>query len=131
VAVDANVLLNRFRYNACTTQDLLRVFERLGNRLVVPHQALREFHRDRIGVIGDPEQATRDTRQQPDEARIGVASASETWSEQVASDAAESQRLRTAIDEVFESPQAALAGAVPDLVHGERAGTRCNRHSRT
>lgn len=47
VAVDANVLLNLYRYNVQTTEDLLAVFERLGDRLVVPHQAIREFHRNR------------------------------------------------------------------------------------
>src|SRR5215475_11991778 len=41
VAVDANVLLNLYRYNAQTTEDLLAVFEKLGDRLVVPHQAVR------------------------------------------------------------------------------------------
>lgn len=37
VAVDANVLLNLYRYNSRTTNDLLAIFEKLGNRLVVPH----------------------------------------------------------------------------------------------
>jgi hypothetical protein len=30
IAVDANVLLNLYRYNARTTDDLLAIFERLG-----------------------------------------------------------------------------------------------------
>jgi hypothetical protein len=33
VAVDANVLLNLYRYNAQTTGDLLAIFEKLGARL--------------------------------------------------------------------------------------------------
>jgi PIN like domain len=39
VAVDTNVLLNLYRYNVQTTEDLLAIFEKLGDRLVIPHQA--------------------------------------------------------------------------------------------
>lgn len=62
VAVDANVLLNLYRYNAQTTDDLLAIFVKLGDRLVVPHQAVREFHRNRLAAIGNPEGAAQDLR---------------------------------------------------------------------
>ena len=57
VAVDANTLLNLYRYNSGTTDDLFNVLERLGSRLFVPHQSLREFWRNRIAAIGNPASA--------------------------------------------------------------------------
>ena len=37
VVVDTNVLLNLYRYNESTRNDLLEVLRQLGNRLWVPH----------------------------------------------------------------------------------------------
>lgn len=51
VVVDANVLLSLYRYNETTRDDLLNVLRRLGDRLWVPHQALREFWRNRLSVM--------------------------------------------------------------------------------
>ena len=49
--VDANVLLNLYRYNEATRDDLLDVLQRLGDRLWIPHQVLREFWRNRLSVL--------------------------------------------------------------------------------
>lgn len=62
VAVDANVLLNLYRYNARTADDILAIFEKLGDRLVVPHQAIREFHRNRLAAIGNPDGLVQEVR---------------------------------------------------------------------
>jgi hypothetical protein len=51
VIVDANVLLNLYRYNESTRDDLLVVLRGLGERLWVPHQDLRKFWRNRISVL--------------------------------------------------------------------------------
>lgn len=51
VVVDTNVLLNLYRYNESTRNDLLEVLRQLGKRLWVPHQALLEFWRNRLSVI--------------------------------------------------------------------------------
>ena len=56
VVVDANVLLNLYRYNESTRDDLLGILSRLGNRLWTPHQVMREFWRNRLSVL-----ASRDT----------------------------------------------------------------------
>lgn len=47
VAVDANVLLDLYRFRPQTSQDLIKTLKSVGDRLVVPHQALREFWRRR------------------------------------------------------------------------------------
>jgi hypothetical protein len=49
--IDANVLLNLYRYSEATRDDLLDVLRRLGDRLWVPHQVAREFWRNRLSVI--------------------------------------------------------------------------------
>ncbi len=51
VVVDANVLLNLYRYNEATRDDLLGVLRRLDDRLWLPHQVVREFWRNRLGVL--------------------------------------------------------------------------------
>lgn len=51
VVVDANVLLNLYRYNEATRDDLLGVLRRLDDRLWVPHQVAREFWRNRLAVL--------------------------------------------------------------------------------
>ncbi len=53
--VDANVLLNLYRYNEATRDDLLDVLQRLGDRLWIPHQVLREFWRNRLSVLASRE----------------------------------------------------------------------------
>jgi PIN like domain len=93
VVVDANVLLNLYRYNESTRDDLLGVLRRLGDRLWVPNQVLREFWRNRLGVLasrgagtdqalaalGKQQRATSDTIQQ--------------WAKTVAIDTADRDRL--------------------------------------
>lgn len=54
VALDANVLLNVYRYADQARDDLLLVLDRLGDRLWVPHQAVVEFWRTRERVLLDP-----------------------------------------------------------------------------
>ncbi len=54
VVIDANVLLNLYRYAEPTRADLLTVLGGLGNRLWVPHQAIKEFWRHRLGVLTTP-----------------------------------------------------------------------------
>ncbi|HEX5114199.1 MAG TPA: PIN-like domain-containing protein [Pseudonocardiaceae bacterium] len=57
VVVDANVMLNLYRYAESTRADLLAVLSRLGDRLWVPHQAIKEFWRHRLGVLTTPNNA--------------------------------------------------------------------------
>ena len=54
VALDTNVLLNLYRYNEQTRQDLLNILRQLGECLWVPHRAMEEFWRNRDSAILDP-----------------------------------------------------------------------------
>ncbi|MET0492296.1 MAG: PIN-like domain-containing protein, partial [Actinoplanes sp.] len=117
VALDANVLLNLYRYNASTTKDLLAIFDKVGDRLVVPHQSMREFHRNRLNVIGNPERATKDVRDALTKSAASASQALAGWAKQVALGDAELQRLRTEVTKVFAELTKAVDGAEPDHVH--------------
>ncbi|WP_433553967.1 PIN-like domain-containing protein [Micromonospora zamorensis] len=117
VAVDANVLLNLYRYNPRTTNDLLAVLDKLGDRLVVPHQAIREFHRNRLKAIGNPEQANNDARSALDKSQHAARRALDVWSKQVALDESELQHLHDDVGRVFDTLRAAVDRAAPDRVH--------------
>ncbi|QIO53467.1 DUF4935 domain-containing protein [Rhizobium leguminosarum bv. trifolii] len=55
--VDANVLLNLYRYQPKSRDDLLKVLEKVKERLWVPHQAAMEYQRNRLRVINDQRQS--------------------------------------------------------------------------
>lgn len=119
VVVDANVLLNLYRYNESTRDDLLGVLRRLGDRLWVPNQVLREFWRNRLGVLasrgagtdqalaalGKQQRATSDTIQQ--------------WAKTVAIDAADRESLLekvATLHAILESEIRARAPGAPAVV---------------
>ena len=89
VALDANVLLGLYRFLPQTANDLIKVLERLGDRLVVPNQVLHEFWRHRQRATGSPEAATRVAEDAIGKATASVKQALETWSKQVGLDAGE------------------------------------------
>jgi len=49
--LDANVLLNLYRYSRETREELIGILEEISDRLWVPHQAALEYHRNRLEVI--------------------------------------------------------------------------------
>jgi hypothetical protein len=51
--LDANVLLNLYRYPKSAREDLLRVFKGVSSRLWIPHQAALEYQRKRLEVIAE------------------------------------------------------------------------------
>ncbi|NBA80475.1 DUF4935 domain-containing protein [Pseudomonas putida] len=48
---DTNVLLNLYRYQKRTQEELLEALEKLSNRIWIPHQVALEFQRNRLKVI--------------------------------------------------------------------------------
>lgn len=58
--LDANVLLNFYRYSTRTKNQLLGVLESLGDRLWIPHRSAYEFFFNRLNVIGQQEKAYSD-----------------------------------------------------------------------
>jgi hypothetical protein len=52
-AVDANVLLNLYRYSSATRQELEQALESVKKQLFLPHQAAREFLKNRLSVTSE------------------------------------------------------------------------------
>ncbi len=59
---DTNVLLNLYRYQSKTRDELLNVLERLSARIWIPHHAALEFQRNRLLVIADQNKRFSDVR---------------------------------------------------------------------
>lgn len=51
IALDANVLLNLYRYSIDTRDRLISILKEYKSRLWLPHQAALEFHKNRLPVI--------------------------------------------------------------------------------
>src|SRR5689334_9495786 len=83
VVVDANILLNLYRYNASTRDDLLGVLRRLGDRLWVPHQVLREFWRNRLGVLESRGASTKQALTALDKQQRAATEAIKQWAKAV------------------------------------------------
>ena len=60
--LDANVLLNLYRYPRKARDELLGVFTRISGRLWVPYQAALEYQRNRPSVIAEQKQRFHDVR---------------------------------------------------------------------
>jgi hypothetical protein len=120
VAVDANVLLGLYRFLPQTANDVIKVLERLEDRLVVPNQALREFWRHRQRAAGSPEAATRIADDAIAKAATSVKQALETWSKHVGLDAAERMALLRRVADSADEFREELA-AVHEKADG-RAG---------
>lgn len=112
VAVDTNVLLDLYRYRPQTASDLLSALERVGERLVVPHQVVVEFWRRH-----SQRQATPASSMKPLEDAVGkgirsVSDAISSWAKSVGVSAEEADgltlRVRETLDDVVNSAQAAV-----------------------
>jgi hypothetical protein len=86
VAVDANVLLDLYRFRLQTSRDLIKTLRGLGDRLVVPHQALREFWRRRQRLQDSPAGATKAATDQLDKSGRSIRDALTTWAKAVGVD---------------------------------------------
>jgi hypothetical protein len=55
--LDANVLLNLYRYSAQTAEELFKILEKVADRIWLSHQAAFEYQERRIEVIAEQEQS--------------------------------------------------------------------------
>ena len=99
VAVDANVLLNLYRYRPQTSQDLIKTLKSLGDRLVVPHQALREFWRRRQRSQDSPGGATKAVSDALDKSGRSICDALNAWARAVGADDREVSSLVDRVDD--------------------------------
>ncbi len=51
--LDANILLNLYRYPKEARDDLLKIFRKISDRIWIPHQAALEYQKNRLSVIAE------------------------------------------------------------------------------
>jgi hypothetical protein len=121
VVVDANVLLNLYRYNASTRDDLLGVLRRLGDRLWTPHQVLREFWRNRLGVLVSRGAGTDQALATLSRQQRATTDAIRQWAKTVAVEARYERYLMEKVDALhadLEKEIRAHAPTAPDATSG-------------
>ncbi|MFH1927238.1 MAG: PIN-like domain-containing protein [Chloroflexota bacterium] len=55
--LDANVLLNLYRYSPATSEELISILTQISDRLWVPYQAALEYHQRRLDVVAQQAEA--------------------------------------------------------------------------
>lgn len=113
VAVDANVLLNLYRYNEDTTKDLLGVFKMIGDRLWVPHQAIREFWRNRMGVLTSRETAASQALAAFAKQRRATEDAIRQWAKATAIDMAYRDEKIAEAQSMYEELEKSVSSSTP------------------
>jgi len=59
--LDANILLNLYRYSDETREEFLKILNKLKERIWIPHQSAQEFFNNRLGVISQQEKSYEET----------------------------------------------------------------------
>jgi hypothetical protein len=112
VAVDASVLLDLYRFRSRTSRDLIQTLMGLGDRLVVPHQALREFWRRRQRVQDSPAGATKVATDALDKARRSINDALGAWARAVGADDDEVDDIIASIEGSLDRAKVELQGVL-------------------
>jgi hypothetical protein len=116
VVVDANVLLDLYRYNESTRDDLLDVLRQLGDRLWIPHQALREFWRNRISVITSRSASMEQTLTALTKQQHATAETIRQWAKVIAMEPPRRGRLQERIAGLYEELRAEITAHAPPVV---------------
>ncbi len=123
VVADTNVLLNLYRYNLQTRTDLLSALGRLGDRLWMPNQVLREFWRNREGAVRDPEDAAEKAMEALQNLSDAAVQALRTWTNRVALDPTRRDVLQVAIRTGFNGALDAIRNSVEPKATSEALDT--------
>lgn len=121
VAVDANVLLDLYRFRSQTSSDLIKVLKSLGDRLVVPHQALREFWRHRQRSQASPRGATKSATDALAKSARAMNDTLTNWAKAVGVDVDELSDLTARVNDFVGALQGELQQVLADT-DAERAG---------
>lgn len=101
VILDTNVLLNLYRYNESTRNDLLGVLRSLGKRLWIPHQVMREFWRNRLSVLVSRGAGTEQVLAALDKQQRATADALHQWAKTTAIEVSERDSLIEKITDLY------------------------------
>ena len=114
VVIDANVLLDLYRYRSQTSQDLIKTLKGLGDRLVVPHQALREFWRRRLRSQDSPSRATKTATDALAKSGRSIREALTAWAKAVGVNDDELSDLNYHVDDFLETIEGKLQDVLQD-----------------
>lgn len=98
VVLDTNVLLDFYRMTSSVRTDIIELLRRLGDRLWIPHHVGLEFHRNRLSVIFEQEQADIRLRAALADARARLSEAAKGLRDHPAID---KRKFLAAVDEGF------------------------------
>lgn len=84
LSLDANVLLNFYRYSPKARDALIEVLSAAGDRVWVSHQAAKEFWRNRCATIDQRNEATKQVHSALDKSRRSLLDAVDSWAKQTA-----------------------------------------------
>src|SRR3569833_204049 len=101
VSVDANVLLNVYRYTDQARSDLLEVLAKLGENLWISHQAVREFWRNRETVLRERKDTAKTVKELASE-KNKAAQAIRSWANRVCLPLHDLDRMIEMIDGAFQ-----------------------------
>lgn len=121
VAIDANVLLDLYRFRPQTSKDLIKVLHSLNDRLVVPNQAVREFWRHRQRSQGSPRGATKTATDALSKSGRSIADALTNWAKAVGVDQDELAELLSRVDDFVTAVSSELLAVLEDA-DGELSG---------
>ena len=113
VVVDTNVLLNLYRYNESTRNDLLQVLRKLGDRLWVPHQALLEFWRNRLSVIASRGAGANQALNALAKQQKATEDAIRQWAKTVAVEAQHQDRLLGKVNALYSELEREIRAHAP------------------
>jgi predicted nucleic acid-binding protein len=102
IVVDANVLLDLYLYHQQTRDEFIRVLERLQERLWVPHQAIKEFWRNRDSKIRDPRESDA-TSGELEKHSAETINHLRAWSNRVRLPSVDKDRLAETISQAFKA----------------------------
>jgi len=102
VSLDANVLLNFYRFSPNSRNALAEVIRALGDRAWVSHQAAREFWRNRLSALDDRNSATRQFVEEIAKARRAAEPAVNAWAKRTAASEEIVGRLRDELGSGFD-----------------------------
>jgi PIN like domain len=115
VAIDANVLLDLYRFRPQTSQDLIKTLKSVGDRLVVPHQALREFWRRRQRSQDSPRGATKTATDALAKSGRSVCDALAAWAKAVGVHDDELSELTAQVDGFLDALKGDLQQVLQDV----------------
>ncbi|ACU37654.1 PIN-like domain-containing protein [Actinosynnema mirum] len=113
VVVDANVLLNLYRYNSSTRDDLLGVLREIKGRLWVPHQVMHEFWRNRMIVLNSRDTSVDQVFAALDKQNRAAEDAIRSWAKATAIREGESSRFIESLSEFYSDLKGRIGALTP------------------